>query len=187
MHCKHPAWKSSPNHFFAAVIASTVLFTAGCANMATTAAVSDSLSGSAAVVSGHVHGGSQPISGAIVTLNTAGSNKPGTPGVVLATTTTDSGGMFSFTKNTPNGGTTYPNSSNIYTCPATGNPLVYLMAKGGNYGEQRQHGQQCGDCLPCSCWIMQRDQLLDSCERKQKSRPSQRLRHFSNILIPSMR
>ena len=132
MHRKHPAWKPSSNHFFAAVTASIVLFTAGCANMATTAADSNSLSGNAAVVSGQVHGGSQPISGATVTLNTTGSGKPGNAGVVLATTTTDSSGMFSFTKNTPNGGTTYPNSSNIYTCPSSGNPLVYLKAVGGN-------------------------------------------------------
>jgi hypothetical protein len=132
MHRKRPAWKASTNHFFAAVTASIVLFTAGCANMATTAADSYSLPGNAAVVSGQVHGGSQPINNATVTLNSVGTVKDGSAGLVLATAYTNSSGGFSFTQNTPSGGTTYPNTSSTYTCPGSGNPLVYLKAVGGN-------------------------------------------------------
>src|ERR1700682_3934034 len=54
-----------------ALAASTALSTVGCANMATTAAGTGSLNG-AASLSGRIHGGNQPVSGAPVTLWYAG-------------------------------------------------------------------------------------------------------------------
>ncbi len=133
MHRYRPAWKSHSNHFFVAVLASSAIFTAGCANMATTAAMSDSLPGNAAAITGHVHGGNQPIAFATVTINTAGAAGVGSPGTVLATTTTadDNAGSFSFTKD-PTNGVTYPSTGSTYSCPSSGDPLVYIKAVGGN-------------------------------------------------------
>jgi hypothetical protein len=109
-----------------ALMASSVIFSAGCANMSSTAPVVNSLS-SPATLSGRVHGGNQPVVGATVTLWYAGQ-KSGFPATLAATTTTDSSGAFSFTKGTGGDGTT-----STYTCPTTvGDPLVYVRALGGN-------------------------------------------------------
>jgi hypothetical protein len=118
------------------LLASTAAFTAGCSNMATTATGVSSV-GDAAVVVGHVHGGNQPISFSTVTLNYAGASGqgsifPGTANNVIATTTSAADGSWSFTRDS-NNGDSWPASGNIYSCPNTSyNPLVYLVAKGGN-------------------------------------------------------
>jgi len=109
-----------------ALMASSAVFTAGCSNLATTATTTTPLS-QAAALSGNVHGGNQPVVGAAVTLYYAGQ-KP-TPASVAATTTTDSSGSFSFIKDTTSGNT---DSGNEFSCPTSGDPLVYVVSKGGN-------------------------------------------------------
>jgi len=54
-----------------ALLASSLVFSAGCSNMSSTAPVVNSLS-PAATLSGKVHGGNQPVIGATVTLWFAG-------------------------------------------------------------------------------------------------------------------
>src|SRR5437764_3542297 len=98
-----------------ALLASSVVFSAGCSNMSSTAPAVNSLA-TAATLSGKVHGGNQPVVGATVTLWFAGQ---GAPSILAATTTTDGTGSFSFSKDTAGGhdGTT-PN----WSCPSTGGP-----------------------------------------------------------------
>jgi hypothetical protein len=111
-----------------ALLASSLVFSAGCSNMSSTAPVVNSLT-TAATLSGKVHGGNQPVVGATVTLWFAGQGLAGSTAIKAATTTTDSSGSFSFTKDTAGGhdGTT-PN----WSCPSGGSPLVYVLSQGGN-------------------------------------------------------
>jgi hypothetical protein len=95
------------------LLASSALFTAGCSNMLSTALSSNPIA-AAKSLGGKVHGGSQPVVGATVTLYYAGQSAAPT---MAATTTTDATGAFSFT--------------NSYSCPGS-NPVVYVVAKGGN-------------------------------------------------------
>ena len=120
-----------------ALLASSVVFSAGCSNMSSTAPVVNSLS-TAATLSGKVHGGNQPVIGAAVTLWFAGQGLAGSTAVKAATTTTDSAGAFSFTKDTLGGhdGTT-PN----WSCPSGGSPLVYVLSQGGNTQNNGVPGQ----------------------------------------------
>ena len=129
-----------------ALLASTVVLTAGCSNMATTAPSATSLS-SATSIGGKLHGGSQPVYGATVTLYYAGDSGYGSgltlngTATVAAVTTTDKTGSFSFIQDTtPND----PTSGNTFSCPLTtptvptlppgieNDPLVYVIASGGN-------------------------------------------------------
>jgi hypothetical protein len=115
-----------------ALMASSAVFTAGCANMATTASNTAPL-GQAATLSGKIHGGNQPVIDAIVTLYYAGQKgSPGTPASVAATTTTDSAGSFAFIKDTTAGNLTDNGTTDTFSCPAAGDPLVYVISKGGN-------------------------------------------------------
>jgi hypothetical protein len=108
-----------------ALIATSAVFTAGCANMATTATGSSSLNPDASI-SGHVHGGNQPVAGATVNLWFAGQGA-GAPASIAATTksATDGTGSFGFVKGSVASG-------NTYVCPSSGDPLVYLVATGGD-------------------------------------------------------
>jgi hypothetical protein len=107
------------------LLASSALFTAGCSNMMSTATGSNLVS-NAKSIKGKVHGGSQPVSGATVKLYFAGQSSAPTE---AATTTSAADGTFAFT----NSGTTgQPENGNIYSCPTSTNPLVYVIAKGGN-------------------------------------------------------
>lgn len=108
-----------------ALLASSFVFTSGCANMTSTAPMSNSLS-SPATLSGKIHGGNQPVSGATVTLWYAGQSGVATQ---AATTTSDSTGSFSFVKDPTNGNT---DSGNEYSCPSNTDPVVYVVSKGGN-------------------------------------------------------
>jgi hypothetical protein len=107
-------------------LASSALFTAGCSNMMSTATDSNLVS-NAKSIKGKVHGGSQPVSGATVKLYYAGQNP--TPPSEAATTTSAADGSFSFTNSGTSG---LPENGNIYSCPSNTNPLVYVIAKGGN-------------------------------------------------------
>ena len=113
-----------------ALLASSAMLTAGCANMATTASHVNALDTSANL-SGRVHGGNQPVSGATVNLYFAAQNEYLAPQLVATTTTSSDGtGSFSFVQNTtsPDNGT-----DNTFSCPGIGaSPLVYVVAKGGN-------------------------------------------------------
>jgi len=139
----HPRSPLAPRAFLAALV-SSVIFTSGCANLATTAS-SVAPMGSSATLTGSIHGGNQPVAFATVTLYFAGQNGPGSgdPGanpasnvgkgapIVAATTTSadDGSGSFSFTKNSVND---QPSSGNTYSCPTLTDPLVYVVARGGN-------------------------------------------------------
>jgi hypothetical protein len=92
-----------------------LLTLAGCSalNSASSPAVT-----SAASVSGTIHGGQQPITGATIQLVAAGTTGYGSVGSVLASTSTDGNGRFTL---------------NFSNCPAS-NPLVYLLGTGGNAG-----------------------------------------------------
>jgi sugar lactone lactonase YvrE len=72
-----------------------------------------------AAITGMVHGGQQPVSGATVQLIAPGTTGYGSAGTVIASTTTNGGGVF-----------TLPHP---LTCPANSG-LVYLLATGGNAG-----------------------------------------------------
>jgi hypothetical protein len=112
-----------------ALLASSVILSAGCANMSTTAPASNPL-GTAATLSGKIHGGNQPVVGATVSLWYAGQNgSPVFNPTLAATTTTDSTGSFSFIHDPTRGDTT---TGNTYSCPTSPDPLVYVVAKGGN-------------------------------------------------------
>ncbi len=122
-----------------ALLASSAIFTAGCANMSTTATSSNPLS-VAATIGGKVHGGNQPVGGATVNLYYAGetgigsgdpSAGPGLGAPILAATTVsanDGTGSFSFIHDPVNG---HAASGNTFSCPAN-NPMVYVVARGGN-------------------------------------------------------
>ena len=70
---------------------------------------------------GAVHGGQQPISGAVIQLFAVGTTGDGSAATALisSSATTDANGNFSL--------------NGLYTCP-TSNSLVYLLASGGNPG-----------------------------------------------------
>ena len=108
-----------------ALLASSALLTAGCSNLTSTAKATDPI-GAAQTIGGKVHGGSQPVSGATVKLFYAGQT---TPAVEAATTTSDANGAFSFVRSATPG---QAENGNVYSCPTNSNPLVYVVAKGGN-------------------------------------------------------
>jgi hypothetical protein len=104
-----------------ALLASSAIFSAGCANMVTTATSLNALD-QPATVSGRLYGGNQPVSGATVKLWFAGQG--GAASVVATTTTSNDGtGSFAFIK-----GSSGPTG---FTC-STPDPLVYVVATGGN-------------------------------------------------------
>jgi hypothetical protein len=87
--------------------------------------VADNSVASTAGISGIVHGGRQPISGAVVKLWAAGNAGYGSAATVLQSTTTDTNGNFSFG----------PGSGNTYSCPslssATESQYIYITTLGG--------------------------------------------------------
>ena len=91
----------------------------GC-SMSTTAASAINAPVTGIAFSGHVHGGQQPVTGAVIQLYAASSSGYGAAATPLLTTavTSDASGSFSITGD--------------YTCPS--NSLVYLTATGGNPG-----------------------------------------------------
>ena len=114
------------------VVASSALLT-GCATM-TSIAPSAAVVSQSGTMKGRVHGGSQPVAGATVSLYFAGQSglrSTATPQSLAATTITAADGTFSFIKDTP--GSSHDGTTSTYACPATGGPpLVYVIAKGGN-------------------------------------------------------
>src|SRR5215471_2952202 len=122
-----------------ALLASSAVFTAGCSNLATTAPTA-APQATGGTLSGTVHGGSQPVAFATVTLYFAGqtgvgSGDPssgaslGAPIVAAVTNSLDDGhGTFAFQKKATAADVTTPDS---FTCPSS-DPLVYVVARGGN-------------------------------------------------------
>ncbi|HEX4155520.1 MAG TPA: hypothetical protein VHY48_07910 [Acidobacteriaceae bacterium] len=93
------------------------LILAGC-GMGTVSSVSMNVDSPA--LSGQAYGGQQPISGAYIAVVAMGTTGYGSQGTVLATTTTDANGNFSFVHG-------------AYTCSQSDEP-VYIMAIGGDAG-----------------------------------------------------
>lgn len=90
----------------------------GCSNMTSTATQSATATPQVRI-KGRVHGGNQPVSGATVTVYFAGQSGYGSTGSTGMSTTTANDGYGSF--------------SFAVTCPtAPYDPLVYLIARGGN-------------------------------------------------------
>ena len=99
----------------------------GCANMITNAPAGASFEFGA--MTGKVHGGNQPISGATVKLYAAGTTGYGKGSTLLASTTTslDGSGSFAFTQ-VP----TQPGSlGSSYACPSS-KSLIYIVSSGGD-------------------------------------------------------
>src|SRR5579864_7675387 len=71
-------------------------------------------------VTGRSFGGQQPVSGATISVVAMGTSGYGSTGTILASTTTDSGGNFSF-------------APGAYSCPQSDTP-VYVLGIGGNAG-----------------------------------------------------
>ncbi|HXC97199.1 MAG TPA: hypothetical protein VNU92_15975 [Edaphobacter sp.] len=109
-----------------ALLASSAVVMVGCSSMSTTAPLSANPLSTPAALSGKIHGGNQPVVGATVTLWYAGQSGPA---VLAATTTTDSGGFFGFSKDPVNGNT---DTGNQFSCPSNSDPLVYVVSRGGN-------------------------------------------------------
>ncbi|MDR3736219.1 MAG: hypothetical protein P4L10_11860 [Acidobacteriaceae bacterium] len=92
-------------------------------------------------MSGTVHGGQQPISGATIKLYVAGSTGYGSAGTELlgsnVVTTSDGSGVVNSNANAGNANNTLAKGrfiiDNDYTCP-TINSLVYIVATGGDPG-----------------------------------------------------
>jgi sugar lactone lactonase YvrE len=101
-----------------AALASTLGLLAGCSDGLSVSAFQPPTATAVAHLSGNVHGGQQPISGATVQLyaaGTSGNASAATP-LISKTVLTDANGDFNFT--------------NDYSC--AGDPMVYLVALGGN-------------------------------------------------------
>jgi len=115
---------------FALAITSVALTTllSGCSNFAATDLT---IATGNTTISGHLHGGNQPVGGATVKLYAVGTTGYGSAPTLYATTTTasDGGGSFSFSR-TGTGNSTP--TTNVYGCPSGSNPQMYLTATGGS-------------------------------------------------------
>jgi hypothetical protein len=105
----------------------TALALTGCANMVTTASETNAFS-TPGTMTGSIHGGQQPISGASLKLYSVGTSGYGSAGTLLATTTSDTSGNFAYKQVTS--GATGP-SGNTYVCPSS-SALIYIISTGGN-------------------------------------------------------
>ena len=125
-----PCLKTSIMRYASSAAVTSLALVAGCANMVTAPGVTSLVQG--ATVSGKIHGGNQPVGFATVQIYTIGQTGVGSAGTLLATTTTDAGGNFSFNKQTSG---SYSNTGNTYTCPSTagtGDSQLYIISRGGN-------------------------------------------------------
>lgn len=139
MNGTHYARRMSSRRNLLALLASSAVLTAGCSNLATTAPTAVPLA-TGGTLNGTIHGGSQPVAFATVTLYFAGQNGVGSgdqtagaslgaPIVAAVTTSADDGhGSFAFQKKADASQVTTPDS---FACP-NGDPLVYVVARGGN-------------------------------------------------------
>lgn len=135
----HYARRMGSRRNLLALLASSAVLTAGCSNLGTTAPTAAPLA-TGGTLSGTIHGGSQPVAFATVTLYFAGQNGVGSgdptggaslgaPIVAAVTTSADDGhGSFAFQKKSNASQVTTPDS---FACPS-GDPLVYVVARGGN-------------------------------------------------------
>lgn len=112
-----------------ALLATAAIATTGCSNMST-ATRGASASAAIKTIPGKIHGGNQPVSGATVNLYFAGQTTfaAGASRVATTTSSSDGSGSFNFqlTAGAPNDG-----SSANFSCPASGNPYLFVVAKGG--------------------------------------------------------
>jgi hypothetical protein len=111
-------------------LAASAVLATGCANLATTATSISPLGGDT-VVSGHLHGGQQAVSGADVRLYAAGTTGYGSAGTLYASTTSASDGYGSFQFTQKAGVGSSQSGTSVYSCPASGNPQMYILARGG--------------------------------------------------------
>jgi hypothetical protein len=117
----------------------------GCSNMVGTAPTESTEAGPG-TLTGTVHGGSQPVANATVTLWAAGNTGYGSAATQLATTTSNSSGGFSFG----------PGSGHTYSCPSSVSPTasqsLYITASGGQPTAGTTNNQAAfllalGDCV----------------------------------------
>ncbi len=122
------------------LLASSVVLTVGCSYEPYTAPGAAPMN-LPATLSGNVHGGNQPVIGATITLWFAGqSGNPSFPATKGATTTTDSGGFFSFARDTTGGA--HDGTTDTYACPTSvPSSLVYVLSQGGNTQNNGVAGQ----------------------------------------------
>jgi hypothetical protein len=121
-------------------LTSSAVLTAGCSYAPYTAPGGDPMN-SPATLSGNVHGGNQPVTGATITLWFAGQGgSPSLPATKGATTTTDRQGFFSFTRDTSGGA--HDGTTSTYACPTNvPSSLVYVLSQGGNTQNNGVSGQ----------------------------------------------
>ena len=127
--------KAAGRKYLIPALASSAVFTAGCA-MQNNASDVNTFGSAGGVMTGSVHGGNQPVANATVTLYTVGQSGEGSSGITLATTTTSATGAFTFVQ------TATPSNSpatmatalggNTYECGNTVDDLLYVVARGGN-------------------------------------------------------
>ena len=123
---------SSRTRGLLAALATGTLALAGCSSSIAPEASSPIVSANA-MITGKVHGGNQPVSGATVTLYRAGQNGFATGGTPIAHTTSSSDGFgaFTFSKNAASASN---NSDNTFSCLVNGNDTnayLYLVARNG--------------------------------------------------------
>ncbi len=130
-----PNAKSATRKISVVALASSIVFATGCA-LQTTASDSNTLGTPSGFMTGSVHGGNQPVSGATVTLYSVGQTGAGSSGVALATATTSSAGGFQFQQvATPTNSSLVPPTAlggNQYECGNGTDPLLYVISRGGN-------------------------------------------------------
>jgi hypothetical protein len=114
-----------PSCLFVLSLLSVSVVLTGCSGLTSTAAADISTAGPG-TISGVLHGGQYPVSGATVTLWAAGSAGYGSASTALATTTSGTDGSFSFGP---------VNGASPYSCPnsasTTVSQQIYITASGG--------------------------------------------------------
>jgi len=108
---------------------SALALTTGCANMVDSAPDTNAFS-TPGMMSGHIHGGNQPIGGSTVKLYAVGTTGYGSAGTLLATTSSSTDGFATFAFQQVTSGATGPTGKS-YVCPSS-TTLLYIIASGGN-------------------------------------------------------
>ncbi len=116
-----------------AMLAGGSLFLAGCSSSMNPVESISGVTPQVAKISGKIHGGNQPVSGATVTMYRAGQTSFASGAVAVAHTTSAADGygsfLFQFSNSSSNS-----NSDNTYNCApinSSSDPFLFLVARGG--------------------------------------------------------